>query len=251
MSEIAGLRVYEALARLGVATGAKYPQAQFAFGEATWVAPADNAGSTDFWQYGIGASAAWEIDFWGRFRRGIESADAAFLASVAAYDSAVLLLTAAVVDAYAVIRTTEEQLRISRDNLAIQQRSYDIAAVLYRNGASSELDMQQAETLLLSTRATIPSLEAGLRQASNAMAALLGQPPGSVDAVLARSSGIPTLPDSIAIGFPADVLRRRPDVREAEMLAMAQNALVGLAEADLYPSFSLVGTIGLSAGGPG
>jgi NodT family efflux transporter outer membrane factor (OMF) lipoprotein len=111
--------------------------------------------------------------------------------------------------------------------------------------------MQQAETLLLATGATVPELEANLRQARNALSTLLGQFPGSVEDVLTGSQGIPELPAKIAVGFPADMLRRRPDVRQAELTAMSQNALVGLAEADLYPSFSLVGTIGLSAGGPG
>ena len=250
--EIAGLRVLEANAQLGIATGAQYPQSQFAAGEATWVSPPDNSGSTSsFWQYGLGANISWEIDFWGRYRRGIESADAAFLASIAAYDQARVLLTAAVVDTYTVIRATEEQLRIAHENLKIQQRSYDIAEVLYRNGADSELDMQQASTLLLATQATIPSLEAALRQARNALATLLGQAPGTVDALLSGARGIPALPAEVAVGFPADMLRRRPDLRQAELLAMSQNALVGLAEADLYPSFSLTGSIGLSAGGPG
>jgi NodT family efflux transporter outer membrane factor (OMF) lipoprotein len=250
--QIAGLRVLEARAQLGIATGAQYPQSQIAFGEANWISPAENTGSTsNFGQYGLGAGASWEIDFWGRFRRGIESADAAWLGSIAAYDQARVLLTASVVDSYAVIRTTEEQLRIAHENLKIQQRSYDIAEVLYRNGADSELDMQQAQTLLLATEATIPSLEASLRQARNALATLLGQPPGAVDARLTESKSIPRLPEDIAVGFPADMLRRRPDVRQAELLAMSQNALVGLAEADLYPSFSLTGAIGLAAGGPG
>lgn len=248
--EIAGLRVLEARAQLGVATGAQYPQSQFAAGDASYISPADNTGATSgFWQYGLGASASWEIDFWGRFRRAIESADAAFLASIAAYDQALVLLDAAVVDAYTVIRATEEQLRIAEDNVVIQRRSYDIAGVLYRNGASSELDMQQAETLLLATRATIPAQEAGITQARNALSTLLGQPPGTVTDTLLGSQGIPLIPASISVGFPADMLRRRPDVRQAEMLAMAQNALVGLAQADLYPSFSLTGSIGVTAGG--
>ena len=250
--EIAGLRILEARAQLGIATGSLYPQSQFAFGEATWISPADNSGVTsDYWFYGLGASASWEIDFWGRFRRGIESADAAYLASIAAYDQALVLLVASIVDSYAVIRTTEARLLIAKENLKIQQRSYEIASVLYRNGMESELDMQQAETLLLATKATVPELEATLIEARNALSTLLGQFPGSVEDTLAGSQGIPELPENIAVGFPADMLRRRPDVRQAELLAMSQNALVGLAEADLYPSFSLVGTIGLSAGGPG
>ena len=246
--EIAGIRVLEAQAQLGIATGLQYPQVQVAAGEATYLSPPDNTGVTSgYWQLGLGATASWEIDFWGRFRRGIESADAAFLASIAAYDQAQVLLTATVVDLYTVIRATEEQLRISHDNVAIQQRSFDIAQVLFENGQDSELDMQQAQTLLLSTQATVPGLEVALAQARNALSTLLGLPPGSVKGMLAEGSGIPTLPDEVAIGIPADMLRRRPDVRQAEYLARAQNARIGLAKADLYPSFSLTGSIGLAS----
>jgi NodT family efflux transporter outer membrane factor (OMF) lipoprotein len=233
--EIAGLRVLEAQAQLGIAIGSQYPQSQIAAGSAIYNSPADSTGITsNFWQYGVGASASREIDFWGKFRRGIESADAAYLASIAAYDQARVLLVASVVDTYAVIRSFEEQLRIAHENLKIQRRSYDIANVLYTNGADSELDMQQAETLLLATKATIPFYEASIKQALNALSTLLGMPPGSVKTMITGATGIPTLPDNIAVGFPADMLRRRPDVRQAEMLAMSQNALVGMAEANLF-----------------
>ena len=246
--EIAGLRVLEARAQLGIATGLQFPQAQVASGSADYVSPPENSGVTsNYWQLGLGAGASWEIDFWGRFRRGIESADAAFMASIAAYDQAQVLLTAAVVDLYAVIRATEEQLRISRENIKIQQRSFDIAQVLYDNGNDSELDMQQAKTLLLSTQATVPGLEISLAQARNALSTLLGQAPGTVKNILQQGQGIPGLPADIAIGIPADMLRRRPDVRAAEYQAMALNAQIGLAKADLYPSFSLTGSIGLSS----
>jgi NodT family efflux transporter outer membrane factor (OMF) lipoprotein len=250
--QIAGLRVLESRAQLGIATGNLYPQVQVLEAGATYVSPSEADGPrSSFWQYGISASVAWELDFWGRFSRAIESADAAFLASVAAYDQANVLLIAGVVDAYTVIRTAEGQLRISRENVVLQERSYDIARVLFENGADSELDMQQANTLLLATRASIPTLEAAVIQASNALSTLLGLPPGRVRELIDAQTGIPAVPAEIAIGVPADMLRRRPDVREAEALALAQNALVGLAEADLYPSFSLIGSIGVSAGGPG
>jgi NodT family efflux transporter outer membrane factor (OMF) lipoprotein len=246
--EIAAIRVLEAQAQLGVATGLKYPQVQVATGEASYLSPPENTGVDDrYWAFSGGIGVSWELDFWGRFRRGIESADAAFMASVAAYDQAQVLLTAAVVDVYAIIRTTEMQLRIAQDNVAIQQRSYDIAKVLFLNGADSELDMQQANTLLLSTQASIPGLETALVQARNALSTLLGQAPGTVKAVLAEGSGLPNVPENLAMGIPADMLRRRPDVRQAEYLAMAQNALVGLAKADLYPSFSLNGSIGVAS----
>jgi NodT family efflux transporter outer membrane factor (OMF) lipoprotein len=250
--EIAGLRVLEARAQLGIAQGSLYPQSQLAAGSSTYTSPANNfGGGSNFWQHGIGASASWEIDFWGRFRRGIESADAAYMSSIAAKDQALILLTAQVVNTYTIIRINEEQLRIAHDNVDLQQRSYDIASVLYRNGADSELDMQQAHTLLLSTQATIPSFQTTLIQARNALSTLLGEPPGGIDKLLLDKQGIPELPAEIKVGIPADLLRRRPDVRQAELNALAQNALVGLAEADLYPSFSLTGSLGLVAGGPG
>ena len=250
--EIAGLRILEARAQLGIAQGNQYPQSQLAAGNSTYTSPADNlGGGSNFWQYGIGASASWEIDFWGRFRRGIESADAAYLASIAARDQALILLTAQVVNTYTILRINEEQLHYANSNVVIQQRSYDITSVLYRNGSDSELDMQQAHTLLLATQASIPGFEILVQQARNALNTLLGKPPGSIDDLLNGNQGIPALPDSIEVGIPADLLRRRPDVRQAELNAMAQNAQLGFAEADLYPSFSLTGSLGLVAGGPG
>jgi NodT family efflux transporter outer membrane factor (OMF) lipoprotein len=251
--EIAGLRVLEARAQLGIATGSRYPQTQIASGDATYISPSDSAGgSSNFWQYNVGAVVSWEMDFWGRYRRGIESADAAYLASIAAFDESLILLTAQVVDTYTVLRATEEQIRIAEENLVLQQRSYEIAEVLYRNGADSELDMQQAQTLLLSTQATLPGFAATLKQTRNAMATLLGRAPGGIESMLAGDALIPTIPDNdITVVAPGDMLRRRPDVRRAELQAVAQNALVGVSQADLYPSFSLTGSIGLSAGGPG
>jgi NodT family efflux transporter outer membrane factor (OMF) lipoprotein len=250
--EIAGLRVLEARAQLGIAEGNLYPQSQLASGNGTYTSPANNSGGgSNFWQYGIGASASWEMDFWGRFRRAIESADAAYLASIAARDQALILLTAQVVNTYATIRVNEELLRFARENVVIQQRSFDITSVLYKNGSDSELDMQQAHTLLLSTQASIPGYEIARKQARNALNTLLGEPTGTIDDLLGDEEGIPKLPDAIDLGIPADLLRRRPDVRQAELNAMAQNALVGMAEADLYPSFSLSGSLGLVSGGPG
>ena len=248
--EIAGLRVLEAQAQLGIATGNRYPQSQFLSGDAIRISPPNTAGGgANFSSYNLGASAAWELDFWGRFKRGIESADAVYMASIAARDQVLILLTAQVVDTYAQIRIAEQQLRIARDNEDIQQRSYDIASVLFRNGSDSELDMQQAQTLLLSTQATIPGFEITIKQARNALSTLLGMPPGAVDELISEGAKIPALPQEIEIGFPADLLRRRPDVRQAELLALAQNARVGFAETDLYPRFSLLGSINLASGG--
>lgn len=250
--EIAALSVLEARAQLGIATGSQWPQTQVAAGQAERLSPPESTGVTSsYWQYTLGATVNWEIDFWGRYQRAIETANAAYLGSVAGYQQARVLLTAAVVGTYTSIRTIEEQLRIAEENLALQQRSYDIAKVLYDQGQDSELDMQQAQTLLLATQAAIPALEADLRKARNALSLLLGELPGSVTTRLAAGKGIPVLPTTVSVGIPADMLRRRPDMQQAEFTAMALNAQVGLAEADLYPSFSLAGSIGLAAGAPG
>ena len=251
--KVAGLRVLEARAALGIAVGNQYPQSQVVSGSATQISASESnantaAGDLNFTQYSLGVGASWEIDFWGRFRRGIESADANLLATVASYDDTLVLLTAQVVDTYAVIRTAEEQLRIAGENLALQQRSYDIVEVLYRNGQSNELDVQQAETLLLSTEATIPGFEITLRQAHHALSTLMGMPPADMSAVIGKGN-IPVVPEKILVGIPADLVRQRPDVRRAELQAVAQNAQVGVAKANLYPSFSITGSLGLAAAG--
>lgn len=248
--EATGLRVLEARARLGIAVGQLYPQSQSAGGAAIYTNRNDRssdsaAGDQTFWTYDLGANVGWEIDFWGRFQRGIESADADLMSTVAAYDAALLLLTAQVVDTYSIIRATEAQLAIARENLALQQRSFEITDTLYRNGQESELDRQQALTLRLSTEATIPALEATLDQSRNALSVLLGQMPGSIGQRIGETGVIPVVPNEVAVGIPADLLRRRPDVRQALLQAATQSALIGVATADLYPTFTLTGTIGL------
>jgi NodT family efflux transporter outer membrane factor (OMF) lipoprotein len=249
--EIAGLRVLESQARLNIAVGTKYPQQQTMGGNIAAIGASEttpNTGTTDtrFTEFNLGANVVWEIDFWGRFRRGIEAADAGLLASIASYDEALVLLTAQVADVYALIRATEEQLRLAKDSYAIQERSYEIAEVLYRNGSSSELDALQAKTQLLGTAAVIPDLEITLRQLKNALAVLLGRNPGQVDSILGGEGKLPEIPGTVAVGIPANLLRQRPDVRRAELQALAQNSLVGVAQAALYPSFTLTGQLGVS-----
>ncbi len=252
--KIAGLRVLESQARLGIATGSKYPQVQVLAGDATTIGASESnanttVGDLEFTQFNLGATVSWEMDFWGRFRRGIEAADASYLASIATYDDVLILLTAQVADVYIIIRATEEQLRLAHVSLVIQRRSYDIAELLYRSGQNSELDALQARTLLLSTEATIPGLEISLRQTKNTLSVLLGMAPTNIEDLLEGEGTLPVVPSEIFVGLPADLLRQRPDVRAAELNALAQNALVGVAEGNLYPSFSLNGFLGLAAAG--
>jgi len=241
--KIAGLRVIEAQANLGIATGNRYPQVQAVSGNASIV----DSGDLRIEQYSLGAGLSWEIDFWGRFRRGIEAADANLLATIANYDDAMVLVTAAVADTYVIIRATEKQLRLARDSVELQQRSFEIVDLLFRNGSSSELDALQAKTLLLGTTATIPGLEATLQQSKNALSVLLGMAPSDLAQLFKGDGAPPDVPEAVDVGMPADLLRQRPDVRRAELAALAQNALVGVAEANLYPSFSLNGFLGVSS----
>lgn len=247
--QVAGLRIYEARAQLGVAIGNQYPQLQQAAGALTRVNLSDNEPNFNsladdtYWQANVGFDAAWELDFWGRFRRGVESSAASLGSEVANYDTALVSLTAEVARTYTVIRTVEERLRVARANVKSQQRSYQIADVKFRNGAVSELDPAQALTLLRSTESQVPSLESQLRQARNALSVLLGMPPQNLSAMLGTGT-IPDAPPEVAVGIPADLLRRRPDVRFAELQAASQSALIGVARTELYPRLSLVGSLG-------
>jgi len=255
--QIAGLRILEARAELGIATGQWYPQVQQASGSATAVQLSENSPNYNplledsFMDYQAGFDAAWELDFWGRFRRGIEAADANLAASVADYDNALVSLTAEVARVYVTIRTLEERLAIALNNIELQRESLRIATVRYDNGATTELDVQQALTNLSETQATVPTLKRALRQGKNALSTLLGMLPSDLKDLLGPPGTIPAAPENVAAGVPAELLRRRPDVRSAELQAALQSALIGIAETDLYPSFTLTGSIGYQSSDTG
>ena len=252
----AGLRILEARAQLGIAIGSQYPQTQQIGGEANANQLSENApngagADKFFYNYQLGFDAAWELDFWGRFRRGIESANASLYSTLADYDDILVSLIAEVARTYFDIRTFEQRLAVARENVELQKKSLDIAAARYEGGVADQLDVAQAKALLKQTQATIPPLEAGLRQSKNALAILLGILPTEVQSLLGPPESIPTAPIEVAVGIPAELLRRRPDVRLAEFQAAAQSAQIGIAKADLYPSFSLVGSIGLQSSDKG
>nr|WP_283811284.1 TolC family protein [Bradyrhizobium sp. AC87j1] len=146
------------------------------------------------------------------------------------------------------IRTTEQLIAIARSDISKQEQNLRIAKAKYTGGGSSERDVFQATNVLEQTRAAIPQLTNQLQQGENALCVLLGIPPVSLAGLLARSRGrIPVPPSTIAVGIPADLFRRRPDVRTAELAVLAQNAQIGVAEAQLYPAISITGTFGGAA----
>jgi NodT family efflux transporter outer membrane factor (OMF) lipoprotein len=252
--QIAGLRILEARAQLGIATGNLYPQQQQVEAGAAAIGASRNAANTaagdlHYQDLFTGFSAGWELDFWGKFRRGVEAADAQFLAAIADYDDVMVTLTGEVARAYIQVRTVEERIRLAEASAKIQGRSLDIAQNRFEGGLVTELDVQQARGLLANTLAAIPRYRVQSRRAQNALSVLLGLPPEDIPIRLEATAavGIPQPPLEVAVGAPADLLRRRPDVRRAELQAAAQSALVGVAKADLYPHFTLIGSIGLQA----
>ena len=244
----AGIRIMEARAQLGIAGSALYPQVQQATSEVLWAGEL-RAGARDVRavSFSAGLQIGWEIDFWGKFRRSIEAADAGYFASIAQYDDVQVLMAAQVATLYCSIRTVEARLVITRENAALQKRSLEIAERLFKGGVDSELDVQQAKAQYLATLANIPQLEGVLRQTQNALSTLLARAPGPLPEMAAGEDVIPQAPLDVIVDMPADLLRRRPDIRAAEMQLAAQSAQIGVSKADLYPAISLLGSVGLSA----
>jgi NodT family efflux transporter outer membrane factor (OMF) lipoprotein len=250
--QIAGLRIVEARAQLGVISGKQFPQLQVLAGGASadgvTKTVADYTGlDRNFFSYNVGFDAVWELDFWGKYSRGVEAEAANLMATVADYYYSIVSLNAEVARTYTVLRTFEVLIDQTRENVAVQEEGLHIAQSRFKNGATSELDVSQATTLLESTRASIPQLQTSAQQARNALSTLVGQTTGSIDTLLEGDKAIPRAPAKVAISVPAEMLRRRPDIRSAELLAAAQGARIGVAKAELYPSFSLFGSIGFQA----
>jgi NodT family efflux transporter outer membrane factor (OMF) lipoprotein len=254
---IAGLRILEARAQLGIASGNLYPQQQQGSGEAIYSRisksrlnlPPEFRDSIDrdINIYSLSFDAFWELDFWGKFRRNVESGLGVLEASIASYDDILVSLTAEVARTYVTIRTFEERLEIARENVRLQSRSLQIAEARFKGGEVTELDVAQAKALLNDTYSLIPRLSRDVRQAKNALCILLGKLPSELNEILGGPNPIPAVPAEVTVGVPAELLRRRPDIRLAERQLAAQSPRIGIAKAELYPAFSLLGTIGLAS----
>jgi NodT family efflux transporter outer membrane factor (OMF) lipoprotein len=254
--QIAGLRILEARAALAAAFGDWFPKNIAPIGSAQAVGLSEHGANQalvdhHFGSYQVGFDAVWELDFWGRIRREVRAAHADYLATVADYDDALVSLSAEVARTYVLIRTVEVLIDQAHQNVAVQEDGLRIAQARFTNGATSELDVAQATNLLETTRTTIPELEIRRQQAENALSTLLGRPTGYVRTLLGHPNGIPAIPGKVSVSVPAEMLRRRPDIRGAELRAIAQCNRVGVATAELYPKFTLFGSIGTdtSSGG--
>jgi NodT family efflux transporter outer membrane factor (OMF) lipoprotein len=248
----AGLRVLQAQQNLAIAVGNQYPQQQQFSGSAEGKRLAPNSSDHNpqlentFGLYNLGFSLTWEANVWGRFTRLIESASAELDASVAGYDGVLISLVAQIAQTYILIRATQVRIEITRKNIDQQAQSVEITRAKFDAGEVSALDLDQAETLLNNTKAQVPGLETSLQQLKNSLAVLLGRPPHDMSALLGEKGPIPSAPLEIALGMPQDLIRRRPDIRVAERQLAAQSAQIGYAVSDLYPHFTLGGSIATS-----
>jgi len=253
--QIAVSRVREARAQLAVASGEKMPVIEGSGslaatkmsddGPLGQIAPED--GFSAHGLISLGIDAAWEIDVFGRVRRTIEAAGAAYDASIEDQRDVMVTLFAEVALAYADLRGMQQRIVIARDNADAQAEILTLTEDLFNDGITSRLDVAQARSTLAGTRAQIPLFEVGLQQARNRLAVLIGETPEALQSELEQTGAIPAPTESVDAGVPADVLRQRPDIRAAERQIAAQTALVGVATADLYPTFGLSGFFGMQA----
>lgn len=241
-------RVEEARANLGLARGEALPQLD-GEGSATRQRSSDNGLSPGINEtvYAAGATAGWEIDLFGRIRRSVEAATADYQASAEDRTDMLISLYANVALAYLDLRTFQARLTSAQANIASQTEVLALTRSRFRHGLATDLDVAQAERVLAGTEAAVPPLKIGLSQTLNALAVLLGQAPGHLDAALSTPRAIPLPPERVTVGVPANLLRQRPDVRRAERQLAAQTARIGVFKADLYPSFSLFGSLGLES----
>ncbi len=268
--EAAGLRIVQARSLLGISTGLQYPQVQTVSGNLARAYVNDQGVNNA----ALSFDAGWEMDIWGKYARGIESAEAGYYASIASYHDIMVTITAEVARNYINYRTFQERILLSRRNIEIQERVVNITQVQFDSGNVTELDVQQAKNQLFNTKAAQPSLEIAMKQSRTALALLLGVLPEEVESLLQsdgfaqrmadyenqfKSSGrkpalsgsdersIVPSPPLLDNKVDANLVMRRPDLQVSEMQARAQSAKIGVAETALYPSFSLFGSIGIDS----
>ncbi|MCR9963899.1 TolC family protein [Vibrio antiquarius] len=268
--EAAGLRIVQARSLLSISTGLQYPQVQTVSGNLARAYVNDQGVNNA----ALSFDAAWEMDIWGKYARGIESAEAGYYASIASYHDIMVTITAEVARNYINYRTFQERILLSRRNIEIQERVVRITQVQFDSGNVTELDVQQAKNQLYTTKAALPSLEVAMKQSRTALALLLGALPEEVDELLqsdgmhkqiadyekqfkstGRKSALSGTDERSVVPRPplldtqvdANLVMRRPDLQVSEMQARAQSAQIGVAETALYPSFSLLGSIGIDS----
>jgi NodT family efflux transporter outer membrane factor (OMF) lipoprotein len=191
--------------------------------------------------------ASWEIDIFGGKRRALESANAQFAAVEEDRRDVLVSVLAEVARNYVEVRGSQQRFAIANKNIKAQSEAVEIAKARFNAGLTSELDVKQAESLLATTQAQLPSFDTAVKQGIHRLSVLLGQQPSALQSELTQDAPIPATPPNVPVGLPSDLLRRRPDVRRAERQLASSNADIGVQTAELFPKFSLIGTGGFQS----
>ena len=194
--------------------------------------------------YQSGFDASWEIDVFGGKRRAVEAAGAQVAAAEFGQRDVLVTLLGEVARNYVAARGYQRQLEIARENIRAQEDVLALTQNRFTNGLANNLDVQQADTLLATTRADVPTLETAIATSIHRLGVLLGRPPEALQTELSAVAPIPAAPPTVPVGLPAELLLRRPDVRLAERQLAAATANIGVARADLFPKFYLTGAAG-------
>jgi NodT family efflux transporter outer membrane factor (OMF) lipoprotein len=195
----------------------------------------------------LGLDASYQIDLFGGVRRSVESSRAQYAAAGFDYATTLLSVESEVARNYVLARAYQAQLANARDSLSIQDDNLEIAGFRVQAGLVSSLDAEQARATRAQTDATIPVIQQQYNAAVSRIGVLTGQAPGALKPMLAASAPIPTGPENIMAGIPANILRQRPDVRSAERNLAAATAQIGVAKAQLYPALSISGSLDTNA----
>lgn len=256
----AGVKVLQARAQLAQSVGELYPQQQAISANDTrqrigGSSQYTNLSSKILETDAVSLGASWEPDFWGQYRHAIRANDANFLASLAAYDNMLVILTADIGSNYISIRTSQAQIATTKNSITLLKQNLRLTQTRYHLGQVDLSAVEQMISTLDQAEATLPTLYASLQQQKDALAVLLGTTSDKINALLQAPSGkkstIPKAPTTIAISIPNDILRQRPDVHQAELQAIAQCEEIGAIKAQLYPAFTLSGSLGYAASNAG
>jgi multidrug efflux system outer membrane protein len=245
-------RIQQARALYGISTGEYYPQVDASGfyqrerqSENGLSAPLGESDQTNLHNAGVGAT--WEADVFGRISRSVESSRATLEASVENYRDVLVVLYSEIALNYIEMRSLQARIQYAQENISLQRGTLKLTQDRYEAELVPELDVQQARFNLANTESLVPDLRSQQAQAINRLSVLLGQSSGPLNEALMKTAAIPSLPNEILVGLPAELLRQRPDIRQAERALAAQTAQIGVATADLYPAFSLTGTFALEA----
>ena len=253
---LAEARVREARALRGVVTADLYPdinaQADYTRSRRSENTVAGGAGAfggafAEQDLYDASFDSIWELDIFGRTRRAVEAAEADIGASIYNYQDVMVTVVSEVARNYMVVRGSQRRIEIAYQNIERQKQSVELTRARFEAGLGSKLEVAQAEGLLASTQAQIPIMQTTLRQAIYSLSVLLGREPDALLKELSRPEPLPAPPVEVPVGLPSELLRRRPDIRSAERQLAAATARIGVAVADLFPSFSLTGVLGLQS----